>query len=303
MRFHTQTAGCSLWDKQPENNIVRTAFEALAGGAGRHAVAAHQLDGRDHRAAERQGGQDRAAHAADHRPRARRDRDHRSAGAARTTSSRSPTRSRSRPRTTSARSTAWAAWWRASSSGFFQREIGRAAYQYQQEMEKKQRVIVGVNEYVEPDEKLDIPILYIGEEVEAEQKRAHRRAAPHARRPRLHRGASGADRRRAPARRARQNVMEKNPRCRARLRHRGRDPQRDARGVRRLRREHGVLIMSFVPKTDDGTLWTMIGALVAAMAGLGWWARRDQRKTEAEPMHSTQDPPEELGSADHGWSH
>src|SRR5690349_23534143 len=30
MRFHTQTAGCSLWDKQPENNIMRTAFEALA---------------------------------------------------------------------------------------------------------------------------------------------------------------------------------------------------------------------------------------------------------------------------------
>ncbi|MEK7331398.1 MAG: methylmalonyl-CoA mutase family protein, partial [Candidatus Eisenbacteria bacterium] len=30
MRFHTQTAGCSLWDKQPENNIVRTAFEGLA---------------------------------------------------------------------------------------------------------------------------------------------------------------------------------------------------------------------------------------------------------------------------------
>ncbi|MEK7837517.1 MAG: methylmalonyl-CoA mutase family protein, partial [candidate division NC10 bacterium] len=34
MRFHTQTAGCSLWDKQPENNIVRTAFEALAGVLG-----------------------------------------------------------------------------------------------------------------------------------------------------------------------------------------------------------------------------------------------------------------------------
>src|SRR6266571_823951 len=36
MRFHTQTAGCSLWNKQPENNIMRTAFEALAavlGGA------------------------------------------------------------------------------------------------------------------------------------------------------------------------------------------------------------------------------------------------------------------------------
>src|SRR6185503_14004615 len=55
--------------------------------------------------------------------------------------------------------------------GFFQREIGAAAYQYQQEMEKKQRIIVGVNEYVEPDEKIEIPIMYIGEEVEEEQKR------------------------------------------------------------------------------------------------------------------------------------
>ncbi len=30
LRFHTQTAGCSLTAQQPYNNIVRTAFEALA---------------------------------------------------------------------------------------------------------------------------------------------------------------------------------------------------------------------------------------------------------------------------------
>jgi methylmalonyl-CoA mutase N-terminal domain/subunit len=30
LRFHTQTAGCSLTAQQPENNIVRTAFEGLA---------------------------------------------------------------------------------------------------------------------------------------------------------------------------------------------------------------------------------------------------------------------------------
>ncbi len=30
LRFHTQTAGCSLTAEEPENNIVRTAFEALA---------------------------------------------------------------------------------------------------------------------------------------------------------------------------------------------------------------------------------------------------------------------------------
>jgi methylmalonyl-CoA mutase N-terminal domain/subunit len=46
MRFHTQTAGVSLTGQQPDNNIVRTAIEALAGGAGRDAVAAHQRVGR-----------------------------------------------------------------------------------------------------------------------------------------------------------------------------------------------------------------------------------------------------------------
>ena len=30
MRFHTQTAGCSLTEQQPENNIVRTAIQALS---------------------------------------------------------------------------------------------------------------------------------------------------------------------------------------------------------------------------------------------------------------------------------
>ena len=34
LRFHTQTAGCSLTAQQPENNIVRTACQALAGVLG-----------------------------------------------------------------------------------------------------------------------------------------------------------------------------------------------------------------------------------------------------------------------------
>ena len=53
--------------------------------------------------------------------------------------------------------------------GFFQQEIARAAYQYQQEIDKKERIIVGVNEFVEPDEKIEIPILLIPEEVEKHQ--------------------------------------------------------------------------------------------------------------------------------------
>lgn len=34
LRFHTQTAGCSLTAPQPENNIIRTTIEALAGVLG-----------------------------------------------------------------------------------------------------------------------------------------------------------------------------------------------------------------------------------------------------------------------------
>ena len=34
LRFHTQTAGCTLTAQQPENNIVRVALQALAGVLG-----------------------------------------------------------------------------------------------------------------------------------------------------------------------------------------------------------------------------------------------------------------------------
>ena len=74
LRFHTQTGGVTLTAQQPLNNIVRVALQALRGGLRRHAVAAHQRLRRGARAAVRARGQDRAAHAADHRPRVRRDR-------------------------------------------------------------------------------------------------------------------------------------------------------------------------------------------------------------------------------------
>ena len=73
MRFHSQTAGVSLTAQQPLNNLVRTATRGARGGAGRHAVAAHQLLRRGARAADRGGRAAGAAHAADHRPRDRRD--------------------------------------------------------------------------------------------------------------------------------------------------------------------------------------------------------------------------------------
>jgi methylmalonyl-CoA mutase N-terminal domain/subunit len=170
MRFHTQTAGCSLWDKQPENNIVRTAFQGLAAVLGgtqslhtnsmdetialpsdkavkialrTQQVIAHELGVTE--TIDPLAGSYYVEHLTNRLEEQAEDYFRQIAGLGGVV--------------------------RGIEHGFFQREIGAAAYQYQQEMEKKQRIIVGVNEYVEPDEKLEIPILYIGEEVEEEQKR------------------------------------------------------------------------------------------------------------------------------------
>ncbi len=57
---------------------------------------------------------------------------------------------------------------RAIEQGFPQREILEASLRYQQEVERKERVIVGINEYVEP-ESGTIPTLKIAPEVESDQ--------------------------------------------------------------------------------------------------------------------------------------
>ncbi len=59
----------------------------------------------------------------------------------------------------------------AIEAGYFQKEIADSAYRYQRELEKKEKYIVGVNEFVEENEKIDIPILQISPEVEATQKK------------------------------------------------------------------------------------------------------------------------------------
>ncbi len=53
--------------------------------------------------------------------------------------------------------------------GYFQREVAKAAYRFQQEIESKDRVIVGVNDFVLEDEKIEIPVLRIDPTVERDQ--------------------------------------------------------------------------------------------------------------------------------------
>jgi len=59
----------------------------------------------------------------------------------------------------------------AIEQGFFQREITRAAYAYQVALSSKRKIVVGVNEFVNENEKLHIPILEIDEEMEQDQIR------------------------------------------------------------------------------------------------------------------------------------
>ena len=53
----------------------------------------------------------------------------------------------------------------ALEAGFFQREIAEASYRYQLEEDRKERITVGVNEYVS-DDAMDIPLLRVDREGE-----------------------------------------------------------------------------------------------------------------------------------------
>src|SRR5574341_2475299 len=57
---------------------------------------------------------------------------------------------------------------RAVEQGFPQREIAEASFRFQQALERRERVIVGVNDLVVPEERT-IPILRIDPEVERKQ--------------------------------------------------------------------------------------------------------------------------------------
>ncbi len=56
----------------------------------------------------------------------------------------------------------------AIEKGYPQREIGNAAYKYQQQVERKEKIIVGVNKYIAEDEE-PMPTMYIDDKVEQTQ--------------------------------------------------------------------------------------------------------------------------------------
>ncbi len=168
LRFHTQTAGCSLTAQQPENNIVRVAIQALAGVlGGTQSLHTNSMDETLALPSEKAvkialRTQQIIAH---------------ESGAANTVD---PLAGSYFIEDLTNKMEAAAEEYfdkieefggviSAIESGFFQKEIARAAYQYQREFENNDRIIVGVNEFKEEGEKIEIPLLQISPEVESRQ--------------------------------------------------------------------------------------------------------------------------------------
>ncbi len=168
LRFHTQTAGCSLTAQQPENNIIRTAFEALAGVlGGTQSLHTNSMDETYALPSER------AVHIALRTQQLIAY----ETGVANTID---PLAGSYFVESLTNKMEQEAEKYfeeierrggvlKGIEEGYFQREIAESAYRYQKQIEKKERIVVGVNDFVLGEEKVEIPILKIDPEVEREQ--------------------------------------------------------------------------------------------------------------------------------------
>lgn len=168
MRFHTQTAGCSLTAQQPENNIIRTAFEALAGVlGGTQSLHTNSMDETLALPSEK------AVTIALRTQQIISE----EIGAVNTIDPLAGSyfienltdRLEKQAEDYFAEIEKRGGVLKAIEEGFFQKEIADAAYKYQQEIDRKERIIVGVNGYVREGEKIEIPILEIDESVARNQ--------------------------------------------------------------------------------------------------------------------------------------
>jgi methylmalonyl-CoA mutase, N-terminal domain len=171
LRFHTQTAGCSLTAQQPENNIVRTAIEAMAAVlGGTQSLHTNALDEVLALPTER---------AAQIALRTQQIIAHETGvpdvidplgGSyfleSLTNRVEADAEDYFRKIDTMGQGSMLEGVLAGIDRGFFQSEIADAAYREQQRYEKGRMVKVGVNEFVDPDEG-PIEILKIGHEVEA----------------------------------------------------------------------------------------------------------------------------------------
>jgi methylmalonyl-CoA mutase N-terminal domain/subunit len=167
LRFHAQTAGSSLTAQQPENNIVRVAIQALAAVLGGcQSLHCNALDEamalpteqaalialRTQQILAQESGVVNTVDPVAGSYAIEKLTDTIEAGA----------------REYIEKIDAMGGMLRAIESGFVQSEIQRSAYDYQRAVERGERIVVGVNQFVADEEK-PIPTLRMDPEIEAEQ--------------------------------------------------------------------------------------------------------------------------------------
>ncbi|MCL6595495.1 MAG: methylmalonyl-CoA mutase family protein [Firmicutes bacterium] len=168
LRFHTQTAGCSLTAQQPMNNVVRTAYEALAAVlGGTQSLHTNSMD-------------EVLALPTEHAVKVALRTQQILAYETGVTDTVDPLGGSYYVEALTNRIEARAeAYFReiremggvvaGIENGYFQREIAEAAFRYQAEVDRGERVVVGVNAYVEDTPEEGIEILRIDPSVEREQ--------------------------------------------------------------------------------------------------------------------------------------
>jgi methylmalonyl-CoA mutase N-terminal domain/subunit len=167
LRFHAQTAGCSLQDKQPQVNLIRVAYQALAAALGGcQSLHTNSMD-------------ETLALPSEHAVTLALRTQQVLAYETGVTNTVDPiggsyfVESLTRQMQQEARKyfervEELGGMIQALESGFFRREIADAAFAYQREVDAKRKLIVGVNDFVESDEKR-LETLEIDECVEKEQ--------------------------------------------------------------------------------------------------------------------------------------
>ncbi len=168
LRFHTQTAGCSLTAQQPENNIARTSFQGLAAVlGGTQSLHTNSMDETlalpSQKAAEIAlrtqqliAFETGVANVAD------------PLGGSWFVESLTNTME-DHAEEYFKQIDEFGGVIPAIEAGFFQREIAKSASDYQRLVDSKKRLVVGLNEFVKEGEVIDIPILEISAEAEKTQ--------------------------------------------------------------------------------------------------------------------------------------
>jgi len=167
LRFHTQTAGCSLAAQEPENNIIRTAFEALAavlgGTQSLHTNSMDEVMALPSEKAVKIALRTQQVLAYE-------------TGVANTIDPLGGSyfvENMTREMEQQAedylqRIEEKGGVLKGIEEGFFQREIADASYRYQKELEQKEKILVGVNEF-KSSERSRMEIMQVGPEVEENQ--------------------------------------------------------------------------------------------------------------------------------------